>query len=69
MESHATRVVPTLENSPGHATGGYTTALAVEIPLMIIALTTVILRVYSRFTIKRRLAADDLLIILGTVRL
>ena len=57
-----------LDNSPGHESGSYTTALAVEVPLMAIALTTVILRVYSRLAIKKRLATDDLLIILGTVR-
>lgn len=43
-------------------------ALAVEIPLMGVALGTVALRVWSRIAVKRRLAADDLLIILGTVR-
>jgi len=57
-----------LDNSPGHESGSYTIALAVEVPLMAIALTTVILRVYSRLAIKKRLATDDLLIILGTVR-
>jgi hypothetical protein len=45
----------------------YTTALAVEIPLLILAVTTVALRVFSRLAIKRKLAADDILIILGTV--
>lgn len=50
----------------GDATGGYRTALAVEIPLMVLALTTVVLRVYSRLAIKRKLAADDILILLGT---
>jgi hypothetical protein len=47
--------------------GGYRTAIAVEIPLMTLALATVVLRVYSRLTIKRKLAADDILIILGVV--
>lgn len=50
------------------ATGGYTTALAVEIPLLVLAFITVTLRVFSRLAIKRKLAADDILIILGTVR-
>jgi hypothetical protein len=56
-----------LNSSPGHKSGSYTTALAVEVPLMVVALTTVILRVYSRVAIKKKLATDDLLIILGTV--
>jgi hypothetical protein len=41
--------------------------LAVEIPLIILAICTVVLRGYSRMGIKRRLAADDVLIILGTI--
>jgi hypothetical protein len=32
-----------------------------------LALATVVARVYSRLAIKRKLAADDILIILGTV--
>ncbi|KAF2738929.1 FAD/NAD(P)-binding domain-containing protein [Polyplosphaeria fusca] len=39
--------------------------LAVEIPLVLLAISTVALRVYSRLTIKRRLAVDDILIICG----
>jgi hypothetical protein len=42
-------------------------AYAVEIPLMGLALGTVILRVWSRFAMKGRLATDDTLILLGTV--
>ncbi|KAG9194758.1 hypothetical protein G6011_04793 [Alternaria panax] len=42
-------------------------ALAVEVPLMALALTTVVLRVYSRLAIKRKIAPDDILIMLGTV--
>lgn len=42
-------------------------AYAVEIPLMGLALGTVILRVWSRFAVKGRLAVDDTLILLGTV--
>jgi hypothetical protein len=42
-------------------------AYAIEIPLMGLALGTVILRVWSRFAVKGRLAADDTLIMLGTV--
>jgi hypothetical protein len=51
----------------GRGTGVNRTAFAVEIPLMALALATVVLRVYSRLTIKRKLAADDVLIILGVV--
>lgn len=43
------------------------TTLAVEVPLMVLALCTVILRVCSRLKIKRKLALDDVLIMLGTV--
>ncbi len=43
-------------------------AYAVEIPLMGIALGAVALRIWSRIAVKRALAADDILIILGTVR-
>ncbi|CAG5162507.1 uncharacterized protein ALTATR162_LOCUS6231 [Alternaria atra] len=45
---------------------GFKTALAVEVPLMVLALSTVILRVYSRLAIKRKIAPDDILIMLGT---
>lgn len=51
----------------GDSTRGYATALAVEIPLLVLAVTTVVLRVFSRLAIKRKLAADDVLIIVGTV--
>jgi hypothetical protein len=49
------------------ATRGSVTALGVEIPLMVLAFATVILRVYSRLAIKRALATDDVLIMLGMV--
>ena len=39
------------------------TMLAVEIPLIILAIGTVVLRVYSRVRVKRKLAADDILIV------
>jgi hypothetical protein len=68
VEFHATMAEPIVAVDYGDATGGYRTALAVEIPLMVLALATVVLRVYSRLAIKRKLAADDVLIILGTVR-
>lgn len=67
-KSHITIAQPIVQVNAGDATSGYTTALAVEIPLMALALATVALRVYSRLAIKRKLAADDILIILGTVR-
>ena len=53
---------------PEDATTSFKTALAVEVPLMVLAIATVVLRVYSRLTIKRKLAPDDILILLGTVR-
>ncbi|KAH7395261.1 hypothetical protein DE146DRAFT_615996 [Phaeosphaeria sp. MPI-PUGE-AT-0046c] len=63
---HITIAQPIVQVNAGDATSGYTTALAVEIPLMALALATVALRVYSRLAIKRSLAADDILIMLGT---
>lgn len=66
-EFHATIAQPIVNVDYGDPTGGFRTALAVEIPLMILALSTVVARVYSRLTIKRKLAADDILIMLGTV--
>lgn len=68
LEFYPTMVEPIVEVSYGDGTGGYRIALAVEIPLMTLALATVVLRVYSRLAIKRKLAADDILILLGTVR-
>ncbi|KAF2651764.1 hypothetical protein K491DRAFT_606257 [Lophiostoma macrostomum CBS 122681] len=41
------------------------TTLAVEIPLMVFALATVMVRLYSRLAVKRKLAADDVLIVCG----
>ncbi|CAN9213110.1 unnamed protein product [Alternaria alternata] len=57
---------PIVEVNAGDATRGFKTALAVEVPLMVLALSTVILRVYSRLAIKRKIAPDDVLIMLGT---
>ncbi|RYO28499.1 hypothetical protein AA0111_g6627 [Alternaria arborescens] len=57
---------PIVEVNAGDATSGFKTALAVEVPLMVLALSTVILRVYSRLAIKRKIAPDDVLIMLGT---
>jgi hypothetical protein len=68
VESHAAVARSGINVEFGFASGGYRTALAVEIPLMVLALATVALRLYSRLAIKRKLAADDILIILGTVR-
>ncbi|KAI4961725.1 hypothetical protein J4E86_000754 [Alternaria arbusti] len=55
-----------VQMNAGDATKGIRTALAVEVPLMVLALSTVILRVYSRLAIKKKMAPDDVLIILGT---
>lgn len=41
----------------------------VEIPLMVLAMGTVALRIYSRLAVKRKLAVDDGLIVLALVRL
>ncbi|KAB2109441.1 hypothetical protein AG0111_0g243 [Alternaria gaisen] len=57
---------PIVEVNAGDTTRGFKTALAVEVPLMVLALSTVILRVYSRLAIKRKIAPDDVLIMLGT---
>ncbi|CAI9628003.1 unnamed protein product [Alternaria burnsii] len=57
---------PIVEINAGDATRGFKTALAVEVPLVVLALSTVILRVYSRLAIKRKIAPDDVLIMLGT---
>jgi hypothetical protein len=64
---HITIAQPIVEVNAGDATMGFKTALAVEVPLMVLALSTVILRVYSRLAIKRKIAPDDILIMLGTV--
>jgi hypothetical protein len=64
---HTTISQPSDNLEYGGATRGSATALGVEIPLMVLAFATVILRVYSRLAIKRNIAADDILIILGTV--
>jgi hypothetical protein len=66
-EFHATKAQPIVNVNAGDATKGFRVALAVEVPLMILALSTVVLRVYSRLAIKRNLAPDDILIMLGTV--
>jgi hypothetical protein len=44
------------------------TTLSIEIPLVLFALATVVLRLYARLGVKRKVAMDDLLIVLGTVR-
>ena len=43
------------------------TIIAVEIPLVVLAFGTVVLRVYSRLGIKRKLALDDVLIICAMI--
>ncbi|RYN43134.1 hypothetical protein AA0112_g921 [Alternaria arborescens] len=66
QDIHVTMTQPIVEVNAGDATSGFKTALAVEVPLMVLALSTVILRVYSRLAIKRKIAPDDVLIMLGT---
>lgn len=66
---HAKIESPIVEVYSRDAIGGFRTALAVEIPLMILALSTVALRLYSRLAIKKKLAPDDVLILLGAVSL
>jgi hypothetical protein len=66
-EFHATKAHPIVNVNAGDATKGFKIALAVEVPLMLLALSTVILRLYSRLAIKKKLAPDDILILLGTV--
>ncbi|RYN50717.1 hypothetical protein AA0114_g5736 [Alternaria tenuissima] len=66
QDVHVTMTQPIVEVNAGDATRGFKTALAVEVPLMVLALSTVILRVYSRLAIKRKIAPDDVLIMLGT---
>ena len=67
LEFHATKAYPIVNVDAGDATKGFKVAIAVEVPLMLLALSTVVLRLYSRLAIKRKLAPDDILIILGTV--
>jgi hypothetical protein len=50
------------------ATYEHRVSLGVEIPLIFFAVTAVSLRAFSRITIKKKLATDDVLIIVGTVR-
>ena len=50
----------------GHDVRG---TLAVEIPLIVLAFATVVLRLWSRLMVKRKLATDDVLITLGLVGL
>lgn len=56
-----------IEDADSYGGAGNRVMLAVEIPLIVLAICTVALRGYSRVGIKRRLAADDVLIILGTI--
>ncbi|EMD69674.1 hypothetical protein COCSADRAFT_32358 [Bipolaris sorokiniana ND90Pr] len=66
-EFRPTITQPIVNVEAGDATNGFKTALSVEVPLMVLAISTVLLRVYSRLAIKKKLAADDILILLGTV--
>ncbi|KAF1846497.1 uncharacterized protein K460DRAFT_284513 [Cucurbitaria berberidis CBS 394.84] len=65
VELYAKRTQTLATVEYGDDIGRYRTALAVEIPLMVLALSTVVARVYSRLAIKRKLAPDDILIMLG----
>lgn len=49
------------------STGSSRRTLALEIPFIVLAITAVALRVYSRLGIKKKLAVDDVLIIIATV--
>ena len=51
----------------GDTSDGNRIMLAVEIPLILLATSTVALRIYSRLGVKRKLAVDDVLIVLGLV--
>jgi hypothetical protein len=64
---HTTIGRPIVDVDYDGTTREYIIALGVEIPLMVLAFATVVLRVYSRLAIKRNLATDDVLIMLGTV--
>jgi hypothetical protein len=64
---HTTIAHPIVDVDYDGVSRGSMIALGVEIPLMVLAFTTVVLRAYSRLAIKRSLAADDVLIMLGTV--
>ena len=54
-----------------HTTGGgannFKVRIAVEIPLMVLAISAVVLRLYSRMAVKRKCAIDDILIVCGLV--
>jgi hypothetical protein len=67
LEVHAAVAQPMVQVNASDSVSGSITVFAVEIPLMVLALATVALRVYSRLAIKRKLATDDVLIMLGTV--
>jgi hypothetical protein len=56
-----------LQVKDGDGSQGDMTTLAVEIPLIVLALATVVVRLYSRLAVKRKLAADDVLIVCGLV--
>ncbi|KAH7116110.1 hypothetical protein B0J11DRAFT_553227 [Dendryphion nanum] len=54
-----------LQVKDADGSSGNRVMLAVEIPLILLATTTVALRIYSRLGVKRKLAVDDVLIVLG----
>jgi hypothetical protein len=54
--------------APSTSPANLRTMRTVESPLMILAIVTVALRLYSRLAVKRKLAVDDVLIVLALVR-
>jgi hypothetical protein len=67
LEFHMMMAQPIVHVDAEDPTRGFKIALAVEVPLMVLAVCTVVLRLYSRLAIKKNLAPDDILIMLGTV--
>lgn len=64
---NTTEAIPLAQVSNGDGSNGNKIMLAVEIPLMVLAISTVAVRLYSRLAVKRKLATDDVLIVLGLV--
>lgn len=62
-----TKALPIVQVRNGNGSNGNKVMLAVEIPLILLAIGTVVLRVYSRLAVKKKLAVDDVLIVLGLV--
>ncbi|KAF1965335.1 hypothetical protein BU23DRAFT_489737 [Bimuria novae-zelandiae CBS 107.79] len=60
-------LVEAMAVAQGDATSDDKAMMGVEIPLVVLAFATVVLRVYSRLGIKRKLALDDILIICAVI--